>query len=895
MSWLPKWRDVSLRAKCLLLIAFPAAAVVLMFCLTSILAARNSTAAAQVQRSLEIAEQVQRLRAAEAEASADARAYVITGQESFVSRGRYSLAAFHSARQQLLNLTADSPLQRQRVGKIAAIEHSLEERMFGDLARFRLGALPLDELRAAVNGGQTQRSRMEKLLKSLEQDNARQRETVSRRASELRVQQGAMVGICAVFGLLGCVAPTILWARSITGRMDRLQRNLARLGIGAIPEPVVGRDEIGTLNLGLMQVAEILRRKGLALENTLDAIAEVDAEGRYLWLNKAYADMTGCSESLRPAGIADTLQPEEHAGVQDAIAQMRLQGRSEIAARILPCPGRSEVGITFLATGDDPNSSFYVFLRDLGAGKKSEAALIRAKDAAVASNHAKTEFLAKISHDIRTPLNAILGSADLLSETPLSFDQSGICKHVPAQLPPAGGPYQRFLGFLPHRSRSGARRKGALSGPRDGGRRGGHVPRGGRAERSGAGSGNRSSGARVGAGRPFAHPASAGESIEQCLEVHRRRTRGRERQGAGLGCQRGGQLRFEVRDTGPGMRLEDQDKIFAQFVQLPNQSNRQRGVGLGLAICRDLVELMEGEIGVVSQEDKGSTFHFSLPLETVEPVQAAADPFQPDAFENPRPQLPRGETIRILVVEDTEDNRLLLEHYLRGEPVELRFAQNGQEALDAVQKGEQFDLILMDIDMPVMDGYTATRRIREWQQSQRTAAPGVQWQGLAAPIVALSADAMREAVRASLEAGCVAHVAKPVDRDTLLKTIHRFGPNPAKGTLAAQDAPAGAAITVSEQILALVPQYLASKKTQIEEARMALASRDFGPIGRFGHNLRGTGRGYGFPPIEEIGTEIERAAAEADASRIADQLDALYRFVSESAAPIAPLSAGKAV
>ncbi len=894
MSWLPKWGDVSLRAKCLLLIAFPAAAVVLMFCLTSILAARNSTAAAQVQRSLEIAEQVQRLRAAEAEASADARAYVITGQESFVSRGRYSLAAFHSARQQLLNLTADSPLQRQRVGKIAAIEHSLEERMFGDLARFRLGALPLDELRAAVNGGQTQRSRMEKLLKSLEQDNARQRETVSRRASELRVQQGAMVGICAVFGLLGCVAPTILWARSITGRMDRLQRNLARLGIGAIPEPVVGRDEIGTLNLGLMQVAEILRRKGLALENTLDAIAEVDAEGRYLWLNKAYADMTGCSESLRPAGIADTLQPEEHAGVQDAIAQMRLQGRSEIAARILPCPGRSEVGVTFLATGDDPNSSFYVFLRDPGAGKKSEAALIRAKDAAVASNHAKTEFLAKISHDIRTPLNAILGSADLLSGTPLSFDQAEYinmfqrnCRRLVALI-------NDFLDFS--RIEAGAVRVEK-------------APFRVRETVGDAVATFREAAARKGVALGVEIDSAAPEwalgdplRIQQVLvnllsNALKFTDAGRVDVNVkvlGLAAG-GGQLRFEVRDTGPGMRLEDQDKIFAQFVQLPNQSNRQRGVGLGLAICRDLVELMEGEIGVVSQEDKGSTFHFSLPLETVEPVQAAADPFQPDAFENPRPQLPRGETIRILVVEDTEDNRVLLEHYLRGEPVELRFAQNGQEALDAVQKGEQFDLILMDIDMPVMDGYTATRRIREWQQSQRTAAPGVQWQGLAAPIVALSADAMREAVRASLEAGCVAHVAKPVDRDTLLKTIHRFGPNPAKGTLAAQDAPAGAAITVSEQILALVPQYLASKKTQIEEARMALASRDFGPIGRFGHNLRGTGRGYGFPPIEEIGTEIERAAAEADASRIADQLDALYRFVSESAAPIAPLSAGKAV
>lgn len=281
---------------------------------------------------------------------------------------------------------------------------------------------------------------------------------------------------------------------------------------------------------------------------------------------------------------------------------------------------------------------------------------------------------------------------------------------------------------------------------------------------------------------------------------------------------------------------------------------------------------------MVSQEGSGSTFHFSLPLEAVEPVldhpvRSENGPAQARA---PAPH-PDNEIIRILVAEDTEDNRLLIEHYLRGEAVKLRMARNGQEALDAVQGGEQFDLILMDIDMPVMDGYTATQRICAWQQSQ-----GLQSQGLATPIIALSADAMREAVRASMEAGCVAHVAKPVDRETLLKTIHRFAPGKTQS-----GAPAPRIIAVSEQIMALVPQYLASKEKQIEEARASLAARDFGPIRRFGHNLKGTGRGYGFPPIEDLGREIERAAVQADAGRIAEQLDALHRFVTESAAAVA--------
>lgn len=172
----------------------------------------------------------------------------------------------------------------------------------------------------------------------------------------------------------------------------------------------------------------------------------------------------------------------------------------------------------------------------------------------------------------------------------------------------------------------------------------------------------------------------------------------------------------------------------------------------------------------------------------------------------------------------------------------------------------------------MMDGYTATKRIRAWQQTR----------ALATPIIVWSADAMRQAVLASLDAGCVAHVAKPVDGEMLLKMIRRFAP----ALVVRSDPTALRIVPVSGQVMALVPQYLASKEKQIEAARAALASRDFGPIRRFGHNLKGTGRGYGFLPIEEMGREIERAAAEADPARIADQLDQLQRFVNESAEAI---------
>jgi signal transduction histidine kinase/DNA-binding response OmpR family regulator len=864
--WKNKWPDLSLRTKCLVLISFPAAATVLMFGLANILAERNSAGVALVDRAHETAEEIQRLRLADLETTAQARAYIITAQESFASQVRASLAAFESSQHKLLNLTADSAAQQQRLWQVAALEHARVERMFGDFARFRSGALPWDQFRGAVGQVEAERGQKEELLQLMERDNARQLDLFRGKVERLRAEQGAITGMCLFFGLLGGVATTLLFAQGITSRIAHVQRNVAQLSSGAAPRQLAGQDEIGALNAGLMGVAETLRRKGVALENALHGIAEIDPAGRYLWLNRTYAEMAGCSPGHKPADIAATLQADDRPRVKAAIALMRTNGRAEIVARIGPSQeAGAEVGMTFLAASEDPASGFYIFLRDIWAGKRGDTALIRAKDAAEASNRAKSEFLAKISHDIRTPLNAILGAADLLSQTPLSSDQNEYvsmfqrnCRRLVALI-------NDFLDFS--RIEAGAVRVE-------------QAPFRIRETVDDAVATFRDAAARKGIALgveidPEAPAWALGDPlrIQQVMvnllsNALKFTVSGRVDVKLKVlsAASAGDRLGFEVCDTGPGIPPEDQDKIFARFVQLSNQSNGQRGTGLGLTICRDLVELMGGEIGVLSREGRGSTFHFSLPLKEVEPAPGDTVPAEPRPAE-----LPSGAPIRILVAEDTEDNRLLLEHYLRNEPVKLRIARNGQEALDAVRQGEQFDLILMDIDMPVMDGLTATKRIREWQQSQARREP----ERALTPVVALSADAMREAVTASMEAGCVAHVAKPMDRETLMKTIDRFAP--------AKAAPAARTIAVSEQVMALVPQYLASKEKQIEEARAALDSRDFGPIRRFGHNLKGTGRGYGFPSIEDMGREIEQAATQGDASRIAMQLDALHRFVTESA------------
>ena len=225
-----------------------------------------------------------------------------------------------------------------------------------------------------------------------------------------------------------------------------------------------------------------------------------------------------------------------------------------------------------------------------------------------------------------------------------------------------------------------------------------------------------------------------------------------------------GMLLFSVQDTGLGIPYKKQALIFEPFTQADDTSTREHGgTGLGLAICKRLVEQMEGRLGVKSELGKGSTFFFTIQME-VAPLDKCDTSESPTAAET---NIVRRTPLRpqnILLADDTEENRLVVKAFLYHEPHILDLADNGKEALKMFQV-HHYDLVLMDIQMPIMDGYTATRRIRQWQ---------VEHQLSRTPIIAVTASAMKKDQELALESGCDYHLSKPISKAELLNAIERF-------------------------------------------------------------------------------------------------------------------------
>jgi signal transduction histidine kinase/ActR/RegA family two-component response regulator len=217
-----------------------------------------------------------------------------------------------------------------------------------------------------------------------------------------------------------------------------------------------------------------------------------------------------------------------------------------------------------------------------------------------------------------------------------------------------------------------------------------------------------------------------------------------------------GDLNFRVIDTGVGIADGDKEKVFEKFYQSHTDGQSAFGVGLGLTICKQLVDLMDGRIKIESEVGKGTTVSFSLPCKEIQ----APPKIQMKEPEIELPMLPKN----ILLAEDVEDNRFIVSAFLKNTPWKVDFAIDGQEALEKL-KANKYDLVLMDVQMPIMTGYEVVRAFRDWETQKGESYT---------PILALTANALSDDMQKSLEAGCDGHLAKPFRKRALISAVLAF-------------------------------------------------------------------------------------------------------------------------
>ncbi|WP_445370949.1 PAS domain S-box protein [Methylomonas sp. HW2-6] len=624
-------------------------------------------------------------------------------------------------------------------------------------------------------------------------------------------------------------------------------------------------------------VASEARNRAI-LRTMADGVVLIDQVGTILLVNDAVCNLFGYDENQLIDHNVSLLMPEPHRSSHDGYLAKYMTSRSRaIMNRCVEFEGLRSDGSTFpleLTVSeliDDYENIFIGVIRDISNHKATQAAQEQARLQAERLSQVKSDFLANMSHEIRTPLNAILGLAKM------NLRKVGAENANMAKIYEAG---QHLLNLVNDILDFSKIESGKM--------------------------------------QLDPHPFKLADLIGEVRELLELRVREKQLTlvvqfdgelpewvlGDGLRLRqillnllanavkftdsgyvavkisrRDANVRFSVMDSGIGMTAEQLQRLFNAFEQADNSTTRKfGGSGLGLAISRDLARLMGGDIEAQSTYGVGSTFVLTVPLPAAAPEIGDSGALTASGA--------RLQGLRILAAEDVELNRLVLADILHTEGAEVVFAENGQQALDLIQRSgpQAFDLVLMDIQMPVMDGYQTTRRLL-------ALAPDL-------PVIGLTAHAMEEERARCLEAGMKDRITKPVDENALVKAIVKVVPAavaaPVEQDLPApppQDAantqlPPSSGLIDWQAMLerfdgrqSFVDKIIdnavdGSQKQNLEKLRLAAEQGDLATIKFVAHNLKAFAGIFQVQSLLQLAQQTELAAkdAQADTSGLAMQL-----------------------
>jgi PAS domain S-box-containing protein len=351
---------------------------------------------------------------------------------------------------------------------------------------------------------------------------------------------------------------------------------------------------------------------------------------------------------------------------------------------------------------------------------------------------------------------------------------------------------------------------------------------------------------------------------------------------SGVQGEKIGELVVTVRDTGTGIPADQLEAIFQPFQQASSVDLATRGgTGLGLDISRRLARALGGDITVVSQLGLGSAFTLTLPITGSQGVKAEAGAGALPDFEPPDPSdsYPDLAGCRILVVDDNPDNRQVITYYLEEVGIQPELAEDGAQGVKKAQTAAggdaPFDLILMDMRMPVLNGYEATAKLRQL--------------GLKLPIIALTAHAMDGDEQACINFGCNAYVSKPIEPDTLLATISRLlAPAGGHQEKAARkkSKPIPNRLPPDPRFAPLVLKYQRGLVEVREDLAAARSKADQDAVYNIAHKLHGTGANFGFPEISEAARDCEERLHHGDGLGEVDELDVLDELLLAAVAEL---------